>query len=124
MKNVLVILRNEMFGRFLSRDFSLRPPTAVLMMNMGGPAKSSEVEAFLTRLFSDRFVNDSTILIPITPPESYVSNILCFFRDIINLPLQKWSGPLLAKRRAPAVAKQYDLIGGGSPIGFVNTTIG
>lgn len=28
----------------------------------------------------------------------------------------RWLGPLIAKRRTPSIIKQYDEIGGGSPI--------
>ncbi|KYQ88485.1 ferrochelatase [Tieghemostelium lacteum] len=64
--------------------------TAILMLNLGGPSNKEEVEPFLNRLFSDR--------------------------DIIKLPFQSIAGPLIAKRRAPAVEKLYEAIGGGSPI--------
>lgn len=68
-----------------------KPKTGILMMNLGGPEKSSQVYDFLMRLFSDK--------------------------DLIPLgPLQKWLGPLIAKRRTPSIIKQYDEIGGGSPI--------
>ena len=61
------------------------------MMNLGGPEKSSDVFDFLNRLFSDK--------------------------DLIPLgPLQKWLGPLIAKRRTPKIVEQYNEIGGGSPI--------
>lgn len=60
------------------------------MMNMGGPSKLSEVQFFLTNLFSDP--------------------------DLIPLPAQKWLAPILAKRRTPKIEQQYDEIGGGSPI--------
>ncbi|ORX86397.1 mitochondrial ferrochelatase [Basidiobolus meristosporus CBS 931.73] len=59
-------------------------------MNMGGPSKLTEVEDFLTRLFSDS--------------------------DIIPLPFQSVLAPLIAKRRTPKIVDQYDAIGGGSPI--------
>jgi hypothetical protein len=32
---------------------STRPPTAVLMMNMGGPSEPEETQEFLKRLFTD-----------------------------------------------------------------------
>ena len=64
--------------------------TGILMLNMGGPKNANEVQDFLTRLFLDR--------------------------DIIKLPVQKHLGPLIAKRRTPAVIKKYNEIGGGSPI--------
>ncbi len=68
-----------------------KPKTGILMMNLGGPEKSKDTFDFLNRLFSDK--------------------------DLIPLgPLQKWLGPLIAKRRTPSIIKQYDQIGGGSPI--------
>ncbi|OKL57427.1 hypothetical protein UA08_07041 [Talaromyces atroroseus] len=58
---------------------------------MGGPSKTADVEDFLSRLFADG--------------------------DLIPLgPLQKYIGPLLARRRTPKIQKQYSDIGGGSPI--------
>lgn len=60
------------------------------MMNLGGPSSLDKVYGFLERLFSDR--------------------------EIIQLPFQKFSGPLLAWRRTPKIKHDYDKIGGGSPI--------
>ncbi|CRG87189.1 ferrochelatase [Talaromyces islandicus] len=66
-------------------------PTAMVFLNMGGPSKTDHVEDFLSRLFADG--------------------------DLIPLgPLQKYIGPLLARRRTPKIQKQYADIGGGSPI--------
>lgn len=64
--------------------------TGIVMMNLGGPATLDEVEPFLLELFADR--------------------------EIIQLPFQRWLGPLIARRRAPRVRGLYDTIGGGSPI--------
>ncbi|KAG8900635.1 ferrochelatase hem15 [Tulasnella sp. 403] len=66
------------------------PPTAIVMLNMGGPATTSDVQAYLTNLFSDP--------------------------DLIPLPAQKWLAPIIAKRRTPKIEEQYAEIGGGSPI--------
>ena len=66
------------------------PPTAVVMMNMGGPSTLDEVQPFLTRLFLDR--------------------------DLMRLPFQSHLAPMIAKRRSPKVRDQYEKIGGGSPI--------
>lgn len=67
-----------------------KPPTAVVMLNMGGPAAPEDTGPFLGRLFGDG--------------------------EIIQLgALQPWLGPLLARRRTPKVQKQYEQIG-GSPI--------
>ncbi|KAF7555121.1 hypothetical protein G7046_g6633 [Stylonectria norvegica] len=66
-------------------------PTAIVFMNMGGPATLDEVGGFLSRLFSDG--------------------------DLIPLGrLQNYLGPLISRRRTPKIIKQYDAIGGGSPI--------
>jgi len=64
------------------------PKTAVLMMNMGGPAEESEVEPFLRNLFQDP--------------------------DIIELgggKFQTWLGSVISKRRAPRIIKQYEEAG-------------
>ena len=71
-------------------DEQLKPKTAILMLNMGGPRNSEEVLGFLTNLFADR--------------------------DIIRLPLQSKLGPWIAKRRTPSIIEKYNEIGGGSPI--------
>jgi protoporphyrin/coproporphyrin ferrochelatase len=67
-----------------------RPPTAIVMLNLGGPKTLDDVEPFLLRLFADR--------------------------EIIQLPFQSLLGPFIARRRAPKVRKLYEAIGGGSPI--------
>ena len=64
--------------------------TGIVMMNLGGPATLDQVEPFLLELFADR--------------------------EIIQLPLQSWLGPFIARRRAPKVRGLYASIGGGSPI--------
>lgn len=67
-----------------------QPKTAILMLNMGGPECSLDVEEYLRRIMTDR--------------------------EMIQLPMQSQLGPWIAKRRAPEVTKKYDEIGGGSPI--------
>ncbi|TGZ71366.1 hypothetical protein CRM22_002683 [Opisthorchis felineus] len=67
-----------------------RHKTGILMLNMGGPKTTGHVHDFLLRLFSDR--------------------------EIIQLPAQSILSRLIAKRRSPKVIKQYEEIGGGSPI--------
>ena len=67
-----------------------RPPTGIVLLNMGGPRTPEEVGPFLLELFQDR--------------------------EIIQLPAQKWLGPFIAKRRTPNVTRLYEEIGGGSPI--------
>ncbi|KAI4178580.1 MAG: hypothetical protein LQ346_007396, partial [Caloplaca aetnensis] len=66
-------------------------PTALVFMNMGGPATLPEVGPFLSRLFADA--------------------------DLIPLGrLQPYLGPLISRRRTPKIQLQYAAIGGGSPI--------
>ena len=36
--------------------------------------------------------------------------------DLMKLPLQRFSAPLIAKHRTPKIVEQYAQIGGGSPI--------
>ena len=85
------------FTRFTHTASSSRPPpTAIVMLNMGGPGSldgpTDGVQPFLGRLFGD--------------PE------------IIGLgPLQRWLGPMIARNRAPRIREQYAAIGGCSPIG-------
>jgi ferrochelatase len=91
-----------MFQRFLLPSLSKRflstttatttpPKTAIVMLNMGGPNDLEEVGPFLKNLFSDG--------------------------EIITLgPLQDVLGPLISKRRTPAITEQYAQIGGRSPI--------
>ena len=67
-----------------------RIKTGIVMMNLGGPATLDDVEPFLLELFADR--------------------------EIIRLPLQRWLGPFIARRRTPKVRNLYAGIGGGSPI--------
>jgi protoheme ferro-lyase len=73
------------------RTATKRAPTAVAMMNMGGPSTLGEVESFLTNLFTDPEI------IPMGPVQNVV-------------------GPYVAKRRTPKITDQYAQIGGGSPI--------
>ena len=77
-------------ARLLSTQAAAKPPTAVVMMNMGGPRDLDEVNPFLTRLFLDR--------------------------DLMRLPFQSRLAPMIARRRTPKIRQQYDEIGGGSPI--------
>ncbi|MCH7530260.1 MAG: ferrochelatase [Gemmatimonadetes bacterium] len=65
-------------------------PTGIVMMNLGGPKTLDDVGPFLMKLFEDR--------------------------EIIQLPVQNFLGPFIAKRRTPSVQKLYEEIGGGSPI--------
>ena len=65
--------------------------TAVVLLNLGGPDSLAAIEPFLFNLFSDK--------------------------DIFNLPFgQKLFAKIISNRRAPKVSKEYELIGGKSPI--------
>lgn len=68
--------------------------TAVVLMNLGGPHDLESVEPFLFNIFNDR--------------------------DMIQLPLgflwQKRWARMLARKRAPESRKNYEKIGGRSPI--------
>ncbi len=64
--------------------------TGIVLLNMGGPADLESVGPFLEQVFDDR--------------------------EIIQLPLHRWLGPYLVRRRTPRLEKLYDAIGGGSPI--------
>ncbi|WP_446011224.1 ferrochelatase [Candidatus Electrothrix sp.] len=67
--------------------------TGVLLLNMGGPEKQEDVRHFLYNLFSDR--------------------------EIIRLGpalLQKPIAAMIAYRRAPVSMRNYQKIGGGSPL--------
>jgi protoporphyrin/coproporphyrin ferrochelatase len=65
-------------------------PTGIVMMNLGGPQNLDQVQPFLLELFADR--------------------------EIIQLPLQTWLGPRIARRRTKRIQQNYQDIGGGSPI--------
>jgi ferrochelatase len=65
-------------------------PTAIVMLNLGGPQTTDDVGTYLERMFLDR--------------------------ELIPLPLQERLGKFIARRRTPKVQKRYEQIGGGSPI--------
>jgi len=83
-------LRTFSLSTSLKNESDVKPKTGILMLNMGGPRNSEEVEQFLLNLFADR--------------------------DIIKLPWQSKLGPWIAKRRTPSIIEKYNEIGGGSPI--------
>ncbi|THH09226.1 hypothetical protein EW145_g2165, partial [Phellinidium pouzarii] len=64
-----------------------KPPTALVMLNMGGPSTVPEVHDFLKNLFLDN--------------------------DLIPLPFQRFLAPWIARRRTPKIEQQYTDIGGG-----------
>ncbi len=64
---------------------------AVVLFNLGGPDSLEAIEPFLFNLFSDK--------------------------DIFNLPFgQKLFAKIISSKRTPKVQKEYELIGGKSPI--------
>lgn len=63
---------------------------AVVLLNLGGPDSLEAVQPFLENLFNDP--------------------------DIFKLPFQKSLARFISKKRAPKVEKEYELIGGKSPI--------
>ena len=63
---------------------------AVVLLNLGGPDSLEAVQPFLENLFNDP--------------------------DIFKLPFQKALARYISKKRAPKVQKEYELIGGKSPI--------
>lgn len=65
---------------------------AVVLLNLGGPDSLGAVQPFLENLFNDP--------------------------DIFKLPFQKQFAKIISVRRAPKVQKEYELIGGKSPIGM------
>lgn len=66
---------------------NVKPKTAILMLNMGGPQKIEQVHDYLHNIMTDT--------------------------DMIQLPMQSRLGPWIAKRRTPEVQKKYQEIGGG-----------
>ncbi len=63
---------------------------AVVLFNLGGPDSLPAVQPFLENLFNDP--------------------------DIFKLPFQKTLARYVSKKRAPKVEKEYELIGGKSPL--------
>ncbi|KAG6465414.1 hypothetical protein O3G_MSEX015134 [Manduca sexta] len=71
-------------------ESTVKPKTAIVMLNMGGPETTDQVADYLLRIMTDR--------------------------DMIQLPVQSKLGPWIATRRTEEVKKKYMEIGGGSPI--------
>ncbi|KAF9475553.1 ferrochelatase [Pholiota conissans] len=88
------LLRSSTVSRVVSRSYANhaagKSPTAIVMLNMGGPSTVEETHDFLKNLFMDG--------------------------DLIPLPFQRFLAPAIARRRTPQIEKQYADIGGGSPI--------
>ena len=70
--------------------FDPTKPTAVILLNLGGPDTIKAIRPFLQNLFSDR--------------------------EIIKLPVQPLLARLIARSRSKKIAARYEAIGGGSPI--------
>jgi len=77
-----------------SKEKEKQPKIGVLLLNLGGPEKTEDVEGFLYNLFADP---DIIRLGPLTPIQGIVAS-------------------LISKRRAPKSIAAYNSIGGGSPI--------
>jgi protoporphyrin/coproporphyrin ferrochelatase len=94
-------------------------PTGVVMLNMGGPSslygEDDGVEPFLRNLFSDPEIiplgalQDTLVRLPTETPSVICVSLSCTCSCVSQ-------GPFIARRRAPKVAKQYEAIGGKSPI--------
>jgi ferrochelatase len=65
-------------------------PTAIVMLNLGGPQTVNDVGVYLERMFLDR--------------------------ELIPLPFQARLGKFIARRRTPKIQMKYGEIGGSSPI--------
>lgn len=76
----------------------MKQNSAVLLVNFGGPRKLAEIEPFLRALLTDRDV----------------------IRTRFPTLLHNYLFGRIAKKRAREITKDYDLIGGGSPI-FADT---
>ena len=70
-----------------------KQPIGVILLNLGGPERLSDVEPFLYNLFSDR-------------------KIIRLGPSFLQKPIARF----IAWRRAPKSKKSYELIGGGSPL--------
>lgn len=90
-------------------------PTAVVLLNMGGPATQNEVGDFLLRLFvssTNSHDPDTAISHPLTTSLQLQSD-----SDLIPLGrFQPYLASLISRLRTPKIQKQYATIGGGSPI--------
>lgn len=63
---------------------------AVVLFNLGGPDSIEAVQPFLENLFNDP--------------------------DIFKIPFQKLLARFISKKRAPKIQREYEMIGGNSPI--------
>lgn len=81
---------------FSSAPLTVKPgdKVAVVLLNLGGPKKVEDVRPFLYNLFMDPAIID-------IPLKGYFRHLICRF---------------IASWRSKKVGKDYELIGGGSPI--------
>ncbi|KAF9416892.1 hypothetical protein HW555_005895 [Spodoptera exigua] len=84
------VSRTMSYATRTSQEEVVKPKTAIVMLNMGGPTNIDQVGDYLFRIMTDR--------------------------DMIQLPVQSKLGPWIASRRTEDVQKKYMEIGGGSPI--------
>ena len=104
------------------RCMSSKPPTAIVMMNMGGPSTQEEVHPFLYNLFTDRQILQMPMQSmlgswyePLRAPVPIGSpHLQCYLRFAPNVDERPGR---IARRRSPKIREQYAAIGGGSPIG-------
>lgn len=87
-------LQEESFESNVVTEEEKQPKVGVLLLNLGGPEKTEDVEGFLYNLFADP---DIIRLGPLSPIQGLVAS-------------------LISKRRAPKSIAAYNSIGGGSPI--------
>ena len=72
------------------QELEMAAKTGIVMLNLGGPKNLDQVGIFLRNLFLDH--------------------------ELIQLPLQSFLGPFIARMRTRKVQANYQAIGGGSPI--------
>lgn len=68
----------------------MSPSTGIVLLTMGGPQDQAAVGPYLRRLFLNH--------------------------EIMQMPAQRFLGPMVAKVRSPHVRELYRTIGGGSPL--------
>ena len=81
---------------------------------MGGPAKVSLSSSTVLPSFQYTEARFCTLQ-QVEDTGDFLSRLF-HDSDLIPLPFQKYSAPLIARRRTPKIEEQYAKIGGGSPI--------
>ena len=87
------------------------------MLNLGGPETVEDVHDFLLRLFLDK----DLIQLPV---QRCVCVCVCVWLLRYSYFYFSKLAPWIAKRRTPKIQKQYQKIGGGSPIRMWTTKQG